>query len=716
MRQKSISTISKILNNPNCHKCKRLHIQVVHDFMLRHFFTSRTGTRSTHMTICKNLHKRHYQYKHYSCNNYYSTTSTILQQQKGDEDANNKLRNSFHFINHTNDGNKTTDLDITHSSLSSSPSTFQSNHKNNISHDKINTLTSTIDIGNIPIGSLEHAQIRQACQMLHSMAHFNVIINNYKNNNGSTAGSQMKKNEQSTATTTTFMSDELKGDYVFQIFKRLLLEIGCEYQTVNNNNDNSNTSSNEMQFVIHGKINHQNPKSLHLDSKVFHDVIKCLFKSQNITLINHAKHILHQLEEHYLETKSKTLHPTGRSYALLFDVMKNYNEYKLLHYNSDSEEDTTYNTSSKLQSDNVETQIQQLMERIWRQQNEGNPQVVMNSHLYNSALDALAHHSENNPNASQLLQKMMIDDKAELDHVSYSIAIKSLLSNHKWLDIIDTSNGITTAKAIESLLVQMKHRGLGNPSAKTMTPILQALSKEGNASEISNLIEWMEDMYQTWKWEDIRPNNYHFNTMITALARKNSDGKVRSGSGHLAIEILNKMKSLYEEGGNHDARPDVITYNAVLHAISKEENSLGTKKLKSDIGERAEALLRRMEDGEEGDYISPDIFSYNAVLSAYMNSATFDAAAKTQRLLQRMREKDVQPDLLSYTICINTLSKSRVNGSAQKAEDLLRLLEAEYANGCEELKPDVKCYNSGEYFSCKSIVVAIAIIFYKCTQ
>lgn len=677
--------------------------------MLRkHFFTSSSScTRHLHENRCKHLHnRRHYQYNHYSCSsnytiNNYSTSATILQQPKGDDDA-NKIRNSFHFFNNINntnndDGNRTVDLDITHS-------LFQSDHKNNISYDKIKALTSTIDIDNIPIGSLGDVQIRQACQILHSMAHFHVIVNNYdKNNNGtctpSTRSQKMKKkNEQST---TTFMSDELKGDYAFQIFKRLLLEIGCEYQTVINNNQNNN-NDNEMQFVIHGKINHQNPKSLHLDSKVFHDVMKCLFKSQNKILINHAKHILHQLEEHYLQTKSKILHPTGRSYALLFDVMKDYDEYKFYYSSdSDSEEDTgTTYTPSKI---DIVTQIQQLMDRIWTQQNEGNPQVVMNSHLYNSALNALAHHSENNPNASQLLQHMMIDDKAELDHVSYSIAIKSLLSNHKWLDIIDASNGITTAKAIESLLIQMKNRGLGNPSAKTMTPILQALSKEGNASEISNLIEWMEDMYHTWKWEDIRPNNYHFNTMITSLARKNSDGKVRSGSGHLAIEILNKMKSLYEEGGNYDARPDLITYNAVLHAISKEENSQGTKKVKSDIGERAEALLRRMEDGEEGDYISPDIFSYNAVLSAYMNSATFDAAAKTQRLLQQMREKDVQPDLLSYTICINTLSKSRVKGSAQKAEDLLRLLEAEYANGCEELKPDVKCYNSGEYFGRKSL-------------
>lgn len=65
----------------------------------------------------------------------------------------------------------------------------------------------------------------------------------------------------------------------------------------------------------------------------------------------------------------------------------------------------------------------------------------------------------------------------------------------------------------------------------------------------------------------------------------------------------------------------------------------------------------------------PDIFSYNAVLPAFMNSATRDSTVKSQQLLESMAEKDVDPDLLSYTICINTLVKSGVEGSAQKAEN-----------------------------------------------
>ena len=570
--------------------------------------------------------------------------------------------------------------------IKSSPSSSSSSSIRGISTTKIYSILHTLQ--SIPIGFLHDVHFREACKALNSMAHFNVIIDE-KYQGDATDHSENSIKE---------WSDKTRGDLAWMIFKRLLIEIGCDYDKTLDKiqicgESKESTTTNTM-------------KHPYIDSIMFHDTIKCMAKSKDPTLIHQADDILQQLEQHHLlqqqqqkQTKSKIVaQPIGRSYALLFDAIKDVNVIP-----DDSE---------------FIQRVEQIMGRVEKQQNEGgrngntHSQVKINSHLINSALNALAVRAEHthNPAVSRLVRQMVSNATGvQLDHVSYSIAIKSLLSTNKWLDVIDyhdnnnindaksgDTSGITTAKAIESLFVQMQERGLGNPNVKTMTPILQSLSKDGNANEISNLIEWMEEMYNTWGWEDIRPNNYHFNTMITALARKTSNDKVRAGSGHLAFEILNKMKTLYEDGGNESVRPDLITYNAILHCISKEENSQGTKKVKSNIGDRALALLRRMEDGEEGDHISPDIFSYNATLAAIMNSATFDAASKTQNLLQHMTSKDVQPDLKSYTICINTLSKSRAKGSSQKAEDLLRVLEEAYAKGNEELKPDVKCYNSGK--------------------
>ena len=645
---------------------------------------------------------------------YYSTSSLLLQQH---DHNHNQKRNQFRVIVNNNNNNNNNKDKHNHNNTNQISSTFirdggiSSSSISSISIDKIKSITTTIYT--IPLGSLSKSYIREACQILHSMAHFKVI-GTTKHNNISSNNNHNNNKE---------WNNGIQGEYAWKILKRIIMEINSEYYSRistatatatatyidydcmdkviiyhPNDHSNSNTKSSSSSSSSSSSLDQQ------LDSKVFHDAIKSMVKSNNSTLVHIADDILYQLEQYYINTKSNIVHPTERSYALLLDAIKDLD---------------VINNNNHHHHIDVVSKMQQIMDRITIQQQNGNPQIFMNSHLYNSLLNALAKHCVDNVNAAGLIQKMMIDENAQLDHVSYSIAIKALLTRYKWLDIIDYSveditkneneneknneknnenlGSITTAKVIEKLLIEMQRRGLGNPNVKTMTPILQALSKEGNIHELSNLMEWMEEMYKTWGWEDIRPNNYHFNTVITALTRKSSDGKVRSGSGHLAVEILNKMKDLYHEGGNNNARPDLITYNAVLHAISKEENSQGTKKVKSDIGQRAEALLNKMEDGEEGEHISPDIFSYNAVLAAYMNSATADAATKTQNILNRMTENDVEPDLLSYTICINTLSKSKAKGSAQQAEDLLRLLEAEYANGCESLKPDVKCYNSGEY-------------------
>ena len=503
-----------------------------------------------------------------------------------------------------------------------------------ISGDKIISIVRNLEA--ISIGSLQHVHFREACQALDTMSHFKV-----------------------TPPTNGAWEAKTKGELGWTILKRLLVENGAVFDEEKDTFD--------MQ-KIERHCTHQ------MDSKVFHDGIKCMASSKDPTLINAADNLLLQLETHFLATKSPSIHPVGRSYALLLDGIK------------DIESDSAV----------LVVRVKQIMKRFKKQQEAGNKHVVVNSQLYNSVLNVLAFHSsQRNPVLTKTVQEMMLDSEAPLDVASYSIAMKSLLSTNKWSDIIESSDGITTAKAIENILSQMQKRGLGNPNVKIMTPILHALSDEGNIEEIMNLIEWMEDMYESRGWEDIRPNNYHFNNMITALTNRNSQGKVRSGSGRVAFQILNKMKTLYE-GGNVNVRPDLITYNAVLNAIAKEENATGVRRVNEDIIERAETLLKRMENGDEGEHIIPDVFSYNAVLTAFMNSSVHDAATKAKKMLENMVERDVQPDLVSYTICINTLSKSKVPWAAQSAHDLLNLLEENYENGCEALKPDVTCYNSGK--------------------
>ena len=391
-----------------------------------------------------------------------------------------------------------------------------------------------------------------------------------------------------------------------------------------------------------------------------------MIQSNDESLFQKAETVISALEEHYIQSQSKKIRPVGRSYALLIDALQ---------------------CNKSKSDDDLVKEVKNVLDRVENQEASGNSHVSMNRHIFNAALDALASRSESSAAIAEMIEDMITKDGAPIDQVSFSIAMKAILSSRAWLEKTENK-----AASIESLLVKMETFNL-LPSQITMTPILGALSNEGNVDEVVHLLKWMEDMYQQRGWDHIRPNKIHFNTIINAISRSNI-----SDRGDKAMQILGSMKSFHASGDNEGAKPDLVTYNSVLNVIAKEGDSNDSKRGRNENNNfaRAEALLTKMQDGLEGDDIAPDLVSYNTVLSSFMKSTSANAAIASQNLLQRMSDYDIEPDMLSYTMCINTLGKSRLTGSAQKAEDLLRVLEKEYAAGNTKLKPDMMCYNSSE--------------------
>ena len=388
-------------------------------------------------------------------------------------------------------------------------------------------------------------------------------------------------------------------------------------------------------------------------------------QSENHKLIMEANSFLETIENHVLKSKSKTLYPMSESYGLLLGALKHVD-------------------FSRVPAHDMVGMIEQLSSRVQRQIDEGNTSVKMSAFMNNTIMNALSTAAINNDRAIKMVDEIMKDPDRSIDDVSYSIAIKTLTLSKNWGD-----EHTSHAQAIQDWLI----KGVGRPNHKTMTPILTALAKQAKVTDIMFLLEWMESLYHENGWDDVRPNRFHFNTMISALShQKSTFGKGQFRIGTEALQILDKMKKLYLEGNNDDVRPDIVTFNAVLNAIANERI---TNK-KEETGARAEELLQRLEQGKEGKDIVPDIVSYNSVLSAYAKSSSPDASFKMQNILDRMRSFNIEPDLKSFTICINTLSKNNGDGSAQKAEEFLKYLEDCYAAGKNHLKPDVACYNAGE--------------------
>lgn len=435
-----------------------------------------------------------------------------------------------------------------------------------------------------------------------------------------------------------------RGELSWNIVRRVLEEEGMIDHTTGT-------------FCISG-----NPRLI--DTMICHNAIKCMAQSTNFDLYEKSNELAKNIEENFIHMKSN-LRTIGRTYSILIDSMHD------LHMHDGND---------------IVDRVKDILQRVDKQQHNGNNDVELNKHIYNAALNTLSAHTEASHEAFQMVQDMISKEGAPLDHISFSIAIKAILSSPFVLESTGSSNNI-----VEHMIIKMESLGLGHPNQKTMTPILAALSKRGNFSSIVNLLDWMEDMFNTRGWTDIRPNRFHFNSMITSLSR----GKTRN-CGDQALKLLDKMNDMYKSGDNGNLEPDLVTYNAVLHCIAKDRDSNDSKHIKShkNNSEKALRLLTKMNEMES---ITPDLVSYNTVLSSFINNASGDSPRKSLELLEHMVDIGIEPDLLSYTIVINILARSHENGSAEKAEELLNELIASYESGTSTVMPDLKCFNSVIY-------------------
>jgi hypothetical protein len=191
--------------------------------------------------------------------------------------------------------------------------------------------------------------------------------------------------------------------------------------------------------------------------------------------------------------------------------------------------------------------------------------------------------------------------------------------------------------------------------------------------------------------EDVRPNSYNFNSVISAWAN-NGGGE----SAFRAEKILERMEVLYRRTSREDVKPRTATYNAVIDAWAKSGEM--------DGAHRAELLLGHMmelfETGHNVD-AKPNVRSFNSVLNAWAKSGDPDAPTRAREVLSRMEElanmdwEDVLPDTTSFATVINAFARSNMFGKAESAYDVYLYMKEMYAaTGNTKLQPNNIIYNS----------------------
>jgi len=175
---------------------------------------------------------------------------------------------------------------------------------------------------------------------------------------------------------------------------------------------------------------------------------------------------------------------------------------------------------------------------------------------------------------------------------------------------------------------------------------------------------------------DVTPDVVSYNSIVKAYAN--------SGNAKKAEEVLNIMEDLYQSTGDTKIRPDIISFSSVLNAFAK------AAKYDQSASRTAERILMRMikeqrarVDGNDSPIVN--VWCFNSVLNAYAAQGAGLRAILLLQLMEDMAKRDgndlVRPDTYSFNTVLKALANSKERGSINKAMQILLEMEERSAKG-----------------------------------
>ena len=171
----------------------------------------------------------------------------------------------------------------------------------------------------------------------------------------------------------------------------------------------------------------------------------------------------------------------------------------------------------------------------------------------------------------------------------------------------------------------------------------------------------------------IRPTTVAYCALLKCIAKSN-----RKDAGKKAEGILNEMEQRYQEG-DEGVKPNELVFNLAIKA-----------NLQTDDLDSVDALLARMEKSGT----KPSRRTYNNILEHWNAVGTVAAAEWAEQVLSHMKHMattkspNLSPDCYSYSIAMNTWSKS---GDPSSSERMWKIYEQMLA---ENVEPNVVTYTT----------------------
>ncbi len=175
----------------------------------------------------------------------------------------------------------------------------------------------------------------------------------------------------------------------------------------------------------------------------------------------------------------------------------------------------------------------------------------------------------------------------------------------------------------------------GNASMKPTTvafgAVLNAWARSGNVERSEAIVTHMENLMNTTGFEELRPNNIIYNTLINSYGRSNE-----ANASKRVEEILAKMEKLRDEGF-HDASPTIITYNSVLQVYSRSQEK-GTWNQEKGVYEKARDILKYLEEIKHSKpNLAPTTVTYTTFLNVLARARNEKKTLIAEAILHQMQ-------------------------------------------------------------------------------